>query len=167
MSQNNYRQFVTALEAVRGEVIVGPMFDELTITAKHAGDLASGLKKLLFYRGLHEPEGDRVVAMNSRLLHVVLGKLDEVCEMFDRVRQDIGAGGEDEKVPDRANWLEELGDDGFYTEMALDVLDLTAEQVKDANESKLRIRYPEGFNVAASNNRDRAAERKSLEASLT
>lgn len=162
--EKDYIEFVKSLESVPGEIVLGKNFDEVVVCAQHLDTAISDLKRTLFYRKEMDVEGYRVVALNARLVHSVLGKLGECCEMVIRVHQDIGNGGDEEQPPDLANWLEELGDDGWYTAIAQDVLGLSIEKIRETNQAKLTARYPNGFSLQSSDNRDRLVERQLLEA---
>jgi NTP pyrophosphatase (non-canonical NTP hydrolase) len=165
-----YVEFVRSLEQRPGEVIVGNMYNEIAVCCAHLGPVVHDLKKLLFYRKMHEEEidggrGNIVVEKNVRLLHAALGLLDEAIEFFDRVYGDIGTGNP-EADPDKVNLVEELGDIAWYATQAEDELNVTHEEVLEANVEKLQARYPGGFTLQTALNRDRGNERRAVAESI-
>ena len=59
--------------------------------------------------------------------------------------------------------MEEVGDTLHYLTYVCDAVGITFEQCMEANQRKLRKRYPGGFNTIDALNRDYEAEREELE----
>lgn len=94
-----------------------------------------------------------------RLLHAAMGLCTETGEFMDMLKKHILYG----KPLDEVNLKEELGDQLWYTALALDELKATFEQVFDTNIAKLRARYPNKFTEKDALNRNLDEERCILE----
>lgn len=93
------------------------------------------------------------------LAHALLGKITEAMELAPILTEILL--GEDF---DPVNLVEELGDDAFYTSLALQAIGGNPEQVVYTNVRKLAKRYKGGaFTREEAVNRDLNVERKSLE----
>ena len=75
------------------------------------------------------------------LINSVMGLCGESGEAIDIVKKWLMQGHE----LDRAHLLKELGDIAWYLAEAATALDLTLEEVLQANIDKLKKRYPDGF----------------------
>ncbi len=95
----------------------------------------------------------------ARLFHYFVGIGTESGELLDALKKAIIYG----KTLDKVNLKEEIGDVLWYVARALDVLNLTFEEVMDVNINKLKARYGEKFTEYAALNRDLEKERKVLE----
>lgn len=93
-------------------------------------------------RGAAEAQGDRLV-MGA------LGLSGEAGEVTDQVKKIVFHGHE----IDRDAMTKELGDVLWYVAYLLDTLDLSMDEVLEANIAKLRARYPDGFSPERSRNR--------------
>jgi len=94
-----------------------------------------------------------------RLLHAAMGLCTEVGEFMDMLKKHILYG----KPLDEVNLKEELGDELWYTALALDELKSTFDECMDVNIKKLRLRYPNKFTEKDALNRNLSEERKILE----
>lgn len=100
--------------------------------------------------------------LNVRLLHATLGIFTESGEMAEAIKRG-GLFG----AMDMVNFGEEVGDCLYYTAIASDEISVPLEQIMQANNDKLRKRYPSKFSADHAVNRDVAAERKILEDGLS
>lgn len=80
------------------------------------------------------------------LINGVMGLCGESGEAIDIVKKWLAQGHE----LDREHLAKELGDIAWYLAEAATALDLTLEDIFEANIEKLRKRYPEGFRVERS-----------------
>lgn len=92
------------------------------------------------------PELDK----NQMLINSVMGLCGESGEAIDIVKKWFAHGHE----LDREHLKKELGDIAWYLAEAATALDISLEEVLDANIDKLRKRYPEGFTTEKSINRE-------------
>lgn len=76
----------------------------------------------------------------AHLLHAVVGISGEAGELLDAIKKHVIYN----KELDIQNVIEELGDIEFYIEMFRSKLNITREQVLEANVKKLSKRYNEG-----------------------
>lgn len=68
---------------------------------------------------------------------------------------------------DKVNLVEELGDLLWYVTLGLDSIGVSLDALLDANEAKLRARYPEGhFTEGRALTRDRDGERTAMADSI-
>ena len=96
-----------------------------------------------------------------RLLHAGMGLCTESGEFMDMLKRHLFYG----KPLDFVNAREELGDQMWYTALAIDVIRTTLNEVMTVNINKLKLRYPEKFTEACAIDRDVAAERELLKVS--
>lgn len=94
-----------------------------------------------------------------RLLHAGMGLCTESGEFMDMLKRHLIYG----KPLDYVNAREELGDQMWYTALAIDVIRTTLDEVMTVNINKLKLRYPEKFSEACAIDRDVDAERELLE----
>ena len=87
------------------------------------------------------------------LINSVMGLCGESGEAIDIVKKWLMQGHE----LDRAHLLKELGDIAWYLAEAATALDLTLEEVLQANIDKLKKRYPDGFESERSIRRPKGA----------
>lgn len=80
------------------------------------------------------------------LINGVMGLCGESGEAIDIVKKWLAQGHE----LDREQLAKELGDIAWYLAETATALDLTLEDIFEANIEKLRKRYPEGFDAARS-----------------
>ena len=80
------------------------------------------------------------------LINSVMGLCGESGEAIDVVKKWFAHGHE----LDRDHLKKELGDIAWYLAEAATALDLTLEEILEANIDKLRKRYPEGFETKRS-----------------
>ena len=80
------------------------------------------------------------------LINSVMGLCGESGEAIDIVKKWLAHGHE----LDKAHLVKELGDIAWYLAEAATALDLTLEEVLQANLDKLKKRYPEGFETERS-----------------
>ena len=80
------------------------------------------------------------------LINSVMGLCGESGEAIDIVKKWLAQGHE----LDREHLINELGDIAWYLAEAATALDITLEEVFEGNISKLKKRYPDGFEVKRS-----------------
>lgn len=80
------------------------------------------------------------------LINSVMGLCGESGEAIDIVKKWLAQGHD----LDRARLAKELGDVAWYLAEAATALDLSLEDIFQANLDKLRQRYPEGFSAQRS-----------------
>ncbi len=99
------------------------------------------------------------------LVHSVIGLTGEAGELASAIQKWMYYG----KPLDETNVIEEFGDALWYIAEGLSALGWNLEDVMKLNIQKLQKRYPEKFTeeLAAEENRNRAAERQVLEQTIT
>ena len=85
------------------------------------------------------------------LINSVMGLCGESGEAIDIVKKWFAHGHE----LDKEHLKKELGDIAWYLAEAATALDLTLEEILEANIDKLRKRYPEGFETKRSIEREK------------
>ena len=85
------------------------------------------------------------------LINGVMGLCGEAGEAIDIVKKHLAQGHE----LDREHLIKELGDIAWYLAETATALDVSLEEVLQGNIKKLKKRYPEGFSVQDSMERDR------------
>lgn len=95
----------------------------------------------------------------NELLHAAMGMVTESAEFIDALKKWTAYG----KPLDKANLVEELGDQLWYIAMAIRALDTTFEEVFRINIEKLQARYSNDFTQLEALSRDLAKERAVLE----
>ena len=85
------------------------------------------------------------------LINSVMGLCGESGEAIDIVKKWFAHGHE----LDKEHLKKELGDIAWYLAEAATALDLTLEEILEANIEKLRKRYPEGFETKRSVDREK------------
>ena len=87
-------------------------------------------------------------ALNKRdvLINSVMGLCGESGEAIDIVKKWMAQG----HTLDRERLAKELGDIAWYLAEAATALDLSLEEILQANIEKLKKRYPEGFDETRS-----------------
>ena len=83
------------------------------------------------------------------LINSVMGLCGEAGEAIDIVKKWMAHGHE----LDRDHLAKELGDIAWYLAEAATALDLSLDEILQANIDKLKKRYPEGFDSQRSQNR--------------
>lgn len=106
----------------------------------------------IMVKELKSPHGDK-------LMQSGVGMATEVGEYLDQIKKHVFQ----DRELDVVNLKEELGDILFYLELGCQTLGISLYKVMEANISKLRSRYPQGFNTNKSKERNIEAERKLLE----
>ena len=84
------------------------------------------------------------------LINGVMGLCGESGEAIDIVKKHLAQGHE----LDREGLIKELGDIAWYLAETAYALDIPLEDVLQRNIDKLKARYPEGFEIARSVNRE-------------
>lgn len=84
------------------------------------------------------------------LINGVMGLCGESGEAIDIVKKHLAQGHE----LDREHLIKELGDIAWYIAETATALDVTLEEVLSQNIEKLKKRYPQGFKVEKSVNRE-------------
>ena len=84
------------------------------------------------------------------LINSVMGLCGESGEAIDIVKKWLAQGHE----LDKEHLAKELGDIAWYLAEAATALDLSLEEILKANIEKLERRYPEGFDVRKSVERE-------------
>ena len=85
------------------------------------------------------------------LINGVMGLCGESGEVIDLVKKHLSQG----HPLDREALAKELGDVAWYLAETATALDVSLEEVLQGNIKKLKKRYPEGFSVQDSMERDR------------
>lgn len=106
-----------------------------------------------------QPLGPQFKPDMNRLLHAAIGITTEAGELMDSLKKFMFYG----KALDTTNVQEEFGDILWYIAIGLDAMGTTFDVEMDRVIRKLKVRYPEQFNVVDANVRDIDAERKELE----
>lgn len=83
------------------------------------------------------------------LINSVMGLCGEAGEAIDIVKKWMAHGHE----LDREHLAKELGDIAWYLAEAATALDLSLNDILEANIEKLKKRYPQGFDTVRSQNR--------------
>jgi len=96
--------------------------------------------------------------LHSRLLHSVLGCVDESGELIKAVKDSLFYN----KPLTTEDLLEEYGDLLWYIAIGLDALEVSFEEVMEVNIRKLQERYPDSFTAQDAQERDRNAERQAM-----
>lgn len=89
------------------------------------------------------------LSQKEKLTNAAIGTCTEAAEMLDEVKKYLFHGHEF----NRDKIINELGDVYYYAEVLCDVLEISSDEVKDKNITKLAKRYPQGFSSEASINR--------------
>jgi len=98
--------------------------------------------------------GNTAIPINpSLLLTAAIGMGSEAGE-FQEIVKKLIFQGKPYTGEIREHMIRELGDVLWYVANAATALDVTFEDIVQANVNKLRARYPEGFEVFRSENRD-------------
>ena len=84
------------------------------------------------------------------LINGVMGLCGEAGEAIDIVKKHLAQGHE----LDREKLIKELGDIAWYLAETAYALDVTLEEVLEGNIRKLRKRYPQGFEIEKSIDRN-------------
>ena len=77
----------------------------------------------------------------QQIQHAAIGMSTESVEILDTVKKSLWYA----KPLDRQNLVEELGDVLFYATMLMNALDVSIEDIMQANMTKLSLRYPQTF----------------------
>ena len=85
------------------------------------------------------------------LINAVMGLCGESGEAIDIVKKHLHQGHE----LDKEKLVKELGDIAWYLAEAAYALDIELSSVLEKNINKLKARYPEGFSVDKSINREK------------
>lgn len=86
---------------------------------------------------------------SGRLLNGVMGLCGEAGECIDLVKKHVFQGHD----LDKEHLAKELGDVQWYLAVAADGIGYKLAQIMDMNVRKLRMRYPDGFDVERSTHR--------------
>lgn len=101
-----------------------------------------------------EAMGNTAIPINpSLLLTAAIGMGSEAGE-FQEIVKKLIFQGKPYTGEIREHMIRELGDVLWYVANAATALDVTLEDIVQANVNKLRVRYPEGFEAFRSENRD-------------
>lgn len=106
--------------------------------------------KINEYQELAMKTCNKELSKEELLINSVMGLNGEAGEVIDIVKKHIF-----HKHPlDKEAIIKELGDVAWYLAEASYALDVTLEEVLEKNIEKLKKRYPNGFNVNRSINRN-------------
>lgn len=97
--------------------------------------------------------------MLSRMLHALLGKINELGELAGALKAHLIYG----KPLDEINLVEELGDDAWYSNLFHDAIGVGFERAWEMNIAKLKKRFGDKFSSERALNRDHAGERAVME----
>ncbi len=101
------------------------------------------------YQRLAMTTKNPALSQEALLINSVMGLCGESGEAIDIVKKWFAQGHE----LDREKLAKELGDIAWYLAEAATALDLSLEDILQANLDKLKKRYPSGFSTADSVNR--------------
>lgn len=132
-----------------------------------------GFKKALFYGKPHSYVRHNINAKREweellpaihddkgeAILHGIIGVATESGELIETLI-NLANG---QKVLDKVNLKEELGDLLWYVAIICHAANFSFEDIMSTNNAKLRKRFPEKFSEELAINRDLAAEREVLE----
>jgi len=93
------------------------------------------------------------------LLHASLGAATEAGEILEQARAVLSSGGE----PDLENVAEEMGDLMYYLARLADVCDTSLLEIMQANNRKLKERFPDSFVEEDALDRDTDAEKDTMD----
>lgn len=99
-----------------------------------------------------------VEGVSTRFLHGIIGNATESGELVSATLSAL-----DGKPLDGVNISEEIGDQSYYTAIALDDLNIQLQDSLDKVINKLRVRYPNKFDADLAVNRTLDKERVVLE----
>lgn len=102
------------------------------------------------YQMLAQRTSNKELTKGMRVINGALGLCGESGEVADLIKKAYMQG----HVIDRDKILEELGDVCWYIAEMATALDLPMELILDNNITKLRRRYPDGFDPDRSINRE-------------
>lgn len=94
-------------------------------------------------------ESHEFICDNSRLLQGLVGLNDEAGEALGILKKNMFHG----HWFDREHLAKELGDVAWYLALSADAIGYKLEDILEINIDKLKKRYPEGFEVDKSINR--------------
>jgi NTP pyrophosphatase (non-canonical NTP hydrolase) len=92
-------------------------------------------------------------------IHMAIGSSTEANELLDAYKKWFAY----DKVLDKVNVAEEIGDSFWYLINLCRMLELDPEEIMANNIKKLQTRYPEKFSTEKALHRDLGKERKVLE----
>jgi NTP pyrophosphatase (non-canonical NTP hydrolase) len=96
---------------------------------------------------------------NVRLIHCILGLHSEAGELFDALMHELVYGQKESNDV----WLsEEIGDALWYLHIGMRAANKSLEEIMIQNQTKLRKRYPDGFNEGDAINRNIEAESEAM-----
>jgi NTP pyrophosphatase (non-canonical NTP hydrolase) len=101
------------------------------------------------YQQLAKRTINKGMSKKDMLINSVMGLTGESGEVIDLVKKHLFHSHE----LDKNHLIKELGDVAWYLAEACTALDITLEEVLITNIEKLKKRYPEGFSVEKSINR--------------
>lgn len=91
----------------------------------------------------------KLMLHQRKLMLHALGLAGEAGEVADLVKKEVG---HEHQIP-LSKYRDELGDVGWYKDAVAHGKGLTAQEIGDRNDEKLRERYPNGFEPSRSINR--------------
>lgn len=141
-----------------------PDFQALIAATRTLTQASSSLNSTVLVAGMKGWSYDRPgepfqrTRINIRLLHCALGVFGESGELLEALLKQ----GQGEEL-DVINFVEELGDAGWYPQLALDELKLSEECIRTANIAKLTlVRYLKGFSGKEATFRKKDLERAAI-----
>ena len=112
-----------------------------------------------FPENISAADSTNFMSVNSLIVHAIIGMATETSEMVEALVKTIQTG----EPFDTVNFVEEMGDNLWYTMLGCIAMDAELNDVAWTNTRKLAIRYPDKFTAFAALNRNLGAERASLE----
>jgi NTP pyrophosphatase (non-canonical NTP hydrolase) len=97
--------------------------------------------------------------LKIRLDHAIDGLVTEAGELKTLIKKVKFYGA---KIP-RIKFLDEMADNLHYLVMAMNIMEVTFDDLMRLNKLKLKSRYPKGFSQEDALNRDRNKEREEME----
>lgn len=99
---------------------------------------------------LSDTTKNRIEEDAGEILNACLGLSGEVGEFNDMIKKWIFH----EKDLDKEHLKKELGDIMWYIAMMCHTFGWDLDEIMELNINKLKVRYPEGFNIVRANNRE-------------
>ena len=165
---SRYPEFVATLAAneLHGDLVPPGLLRHTIVMALLGGQGLDEAKKALFYgkdtwrlsglrfeMGMEREDSEEVYDPSGRdLVHALLGIRTEADELLTLLLDGLDETKADDAILDRI--MDELGDLMWYSQLAMQALDVTLYDVILQNMIKLKARYPEGFSEDRAVNRN-------------
>lgn len=173
MTPEQYIEDVQRTKSDRFDIQSLPGWQVFTVLAGAAnlGAAVDKLKKGVFYGkeidlGITSDDVDRQLLavpfrtdhLDPDIFHGIVGMFTEAAELMEALAKSMVTG----EPLDEVNLVEELGDGNWYQAIVMKKLGVSHGEIWDKNINKLRVRFPEKFDIDRVLDRDLEAERKVL-----